>query len=141
MPMTRVEIPMAKKQKKDVFLKFGPKLPLDMTQGEIGDKDSRDLLFGLMAGETFLPIINGINVSEDFFSLGRGVDHCFIKRLRRSMVADLTGGITDINDFPHIFFIDGYSYPANSIQDEDILHIRILADRFKDIFHLILVFG
>jgi hypothetical protein len=112
-----------------------------MTQGEIGNEDTGDLLFGLMAGETFLPIINGINVSEDSFSLERGVNHCLIKRLCSSIVANLAGRITDIDDSPHIFIIDGDYNPAGSIEDEDILHIRILTHRLKDIFHLILVFG
>jgi len=56
------------------------------------------------------------------------------------MVANLAGRITDIDDSPYLLIIDGNDNPAGSIEDEDILHIRILTHRFKDIFHLILVF-
>jgi len=66
MPMTSVEIPMAKNKRKDVFLKFGPELSLDMTQREIGNEDPGDLLFGLMAGETLLTIINGLTFLKIF---------------------------------------------------------------------------
>jgi len=137
-----------------------------------------------MAGETFLPIINWVNISEDFFSLKRGVNpvrnssgalnpvrdlslnginpagiilksnpaaeqrgiisngvnNCLIKRLRGSMVADLACRITEFDDSSHVFIIDGNNNPANSIEDEDVLDIRILLHRFEDILHLILVF-
>jgi len=93
-----------------------------------------------MAGETFLPIINWVNISEDFFSLKRGVNNCLIKRLRGSMVADLACRITEFDDSSHVFIIDGDNNPANSIEDEDVLDIRILLHRFEDILHLILVF-
>jgi hypothetical protein len=94
-----------------------------------------------MAGETFLPIINLVNISEDFFSLERGVNNCLIKRLRGSMVADLACRITEFDDSSHVFIIDGDNNPANSIEDEDVFDIRILLHHFKDIFHFILVFG
>jgi len=129
-----------KEQKEDVFLQFRLELFLDIVQGEIGDKDSRNLLFRIMAGETFLPIINRVNVSEDFFSLERGVNNCLIKRFRGSIVADLAGRITKFDDSSHVFIINGNNNPANSIEDEDVLDIRILMHCFEDVFHLIFVF-
>jgi hypothetical protein len=133
--------PDSKKQKKDVFFEFCPELILDIVEREIGDEDPGDLLSGVMAGKTFFPVINGVNVSEDSFPLGRGVNHGLVKGLGGSMVANLAGRITDIDDSPHILIVDGSDNPAGSIENEDILHVRILTHRFKDILHLILVFG
>jgi hypothetical protein len=114
---------------------------LDIVQGEIGDKDSGDLLFRFVARETFLPNINGIHVPKDLFSFGRRVNDRFIKGLRRSKVADLTSRIMDIDNFSHVLIVDGDDNSANSIENENVLDIWILLHRFKDIFHLILVFG
>jgi hypothetical protein len=133
--------PNRKKQKKDVFFEFRLELIFDIAECEIGNKDPGDLLARVMAGKTFVPIINGVNVSEDFFPLQRGVNHGLIKGLYGSAVANLAGRITDIDDSPHILIIDGKDNPAGSIEDEDILHIWILTHRFKDILHLILVLG
>jgi hypothetical protein len=133
--------PNCKKQKKDVFFKFRPELIFDIVEREIGDKDSGDLLSRVMAGKTFFPIINGVNVSEDFFPLERGVNHGLIKGLCGSIMAHLAGGITDLDDSPHILIIVRNDNPAGSIEDEDILHIRVLTHRLKDILHFILVLG
>jgi len=133
--------PDSKKQKKDVFFEFCSELIFDIVEREIGDEDPGDFLSGVMAGKTFFPIINGVNVSEDFFPLERGVNHGLVEGLCGSMVADLAGRIADIDDSPHILIIDGSDNPAGSIENEDILHVRILTHRFKDILHLILVFG
>jgi len=129
-----------KEQEKDVFPQFGLELFLYIVQSEIGDQDSGDLLFRFMAGETLLLIVNRVNISEDFFPLGRGINHCLIECLRSSTVADLAGGITTIDDTSYFFIIGGNNNSASSIEDEDVLHIRVLMDGFKDMFHLVLVF-
>lgn len=130
-----------KQQKEDVFFQFRPELFLDIAQGEIGDKDSGDLLFRFMARKTFLPNINGIHVPKDLFSPRRRVNDRLIQGLRRSTVANLTCRIMDIDNSSRVLIVDGDNNSANPIEDENVLDIRILLHRFKDIFHLILVFG
>ena len=135
--MTNVEIPMAKNRKKNIFLHLRPELSFDIVQSEIGDEDPGDLLLRVMTGETFLPIVNGINISENLFSSGRGIDHGLIECLCCSMVADLAGGITDVDGLSHLFIVDGDDNPADSVEDEDVLDIRVIIDHLKDIFHFI----
>lgn len=126
-------------QEEDVFSQLRPKLLLDIVQGEIGDQDSGNLLFGLMARETFLPEINWVYVPKDLFSSGRRINYRFVEGFCRSVVADLTGGIMDIDDSSHFLIVDGDYNPADSIEDENVFDIRILMHRSEDIFHLVFV--
>jgi hypothetical protein len=124
-----------KEQKKDVFFQFRSELFLDIVQGEIGDKDSGDLLLRFMAGETFLPIINWVDISEDLLSLERGVNNCLIKRLRGPMVADLACRITEFDDSSYLLIVNGSDDSANPVEDEDFLDIWVLARHLQDVFH------
>ena len=95
----------------------------------------------VMTGKTFLLVVDGVDISEDFFPSGRRIDHRLIERFGSSMVTDLACGIMDVDDFSYLFIVNGSDNSANPVENEDLLDIRVLTRYLQDVFHFPFILG
>jgi hypothetical protein len=94
-----------------------------------------------VAGETFVLVVDGIDIPENFFSCQGRVDDGLIERFGGLTVTNLTGDVLDVYGFSHLLIVQRDDNPSNPVKDENVLDIGVLLGYLQDILHLIPILG